>query len=236
MPLDVTRINQNELTADQYFKEDCSSLKSILVIHHTAGGSSPKNVIYGWQSNPEKVATAFIIAGKPSLKDTHRDGEIFQSFGSKYWAYHIAFSKSTNNVPAKYHNFTHEQKIARASIGIEIANWGQLTKGEDGVFRTYVNTIVPAEEVVTFENKFRNFVHYHAYTDAQIASLKELIIYLCDKYKISKKYNSDMWDISTRALDGENGIWSHVSFRSDKNDACSQPKLVKMLQEIEQGI
>lgn len=45
-----------------------------------------------------------------------------------------------------------------------------------------------------------------------------------------------MWDISTRALDGENGIWGHCSFRSDKFDVAPLPKLVKMLQDIEAGI
>lgn len=236
MALDIKQINQNELTPDQYKKEDCSALKRQVVIHHTAGGSSPKNVIHGWQSDPEDVATAFVIAGKPTSKDTHKDGEIFQAFGSKYWAYHIAFSKKTNKVPVKYHNFTHEEKIARASIGIEIANWGQLTKQPDGTFKTYVGTTVPSDEVITFQNKYRGYEYYYAYTDAQLASLKDLIIYLCDKYNISKKFNTDMFDINLRALDGENGIFTHTSYRSDKNDCFPQPKLIKMLQEIEQGI
>jgi N-acetyl-anhydromuramyl-L-alanine amidase AmpD len=236
MSLDITKINQQELTVDQYIREDCSALKNQIYLHHSAGGSSAKNVIHGWQSNPEDVATAFIICGKPSSKDTHKDGDIYQAFGSKYWAYHLAFSKNTNKIPSKYHNFTYEQKIARGSIGIEITSWGQLTKGTDGVFRSYVNTIVPSDEVITFENKYRGFSYYHAYTDAQISSLKDLLIYLCDKYKISKKFNADMFDINLRALDGENGIFSHTSVRVDKNDICPQPKLIKMLQEIEQGI
>ncbi len=236
MALNVSLINQNELTENQYFKEDCSLVKSIIVAHHTAGGSSPKNVIYGWQSNPEKVATAFIIAGKPTSKDTHKDGEIFQAFGSKYWAYHLAFSKNTNAVPVKYHNFTYEQKIAKASIGIEIANWGQLTKQTDGTFKTYVGTLVPVDEVITFETPFRGYKYYHAYTDAQLKSLKELLIYLCNQYKISKKFNSDMFDINIKALDGTNGIWTHVSYRSDKNDCCPQPKLIEILKQIELGI
>lgn len=236
MALDVTKINQNELTPDQYVKEDCSALKNILVIHHTAGGSSPKNVIHGWQSDPEDVATAFIIAGKPTSKDTHKDGEIFQAFGSKYWAYHIAFSKSTNKVPVKYHNFTYEQKIAKASIGIEITSWGQLTKQIDGTFKTYVGTTVPIEDVVQLDKPYRGHLYYHAYTSSQLKSLKELIIYLCDKYNISKKFNSDMFDISTKALDGTNGIWSHTSFRSDKNDAFCQKELIQILKEIELGV
>jgi hypothetical protein len=45
-----------------------------------------------------------------------------------------------------------------------------------------------------------------------------------------------MFDINIKALDGTNGTWTHTSFRSDKNDCSPQPKLIKMLQEIEQGI
>lgn len=45
-----------------------------------------------------------------------------------------------------------------------------------------------------------------------------------------------MFDICTRAMDGENGIFTHTSVRSEKFDFSPQPKLIKMLQEIEQGI
>ncbi len=231
--LDVKQINQDELTADQYKREDVSAQKQILVWHHTAGGSSAKNAIYGWQQTPEDVATAFIIAGKPSANDDHTDGQIFQAFGSKYWAWHIAFSKSTNKVPAKYHSAVLEEKIAKASIGIEICNWGQLEKKADGKFYTYVGTVIPENEVITFPTPFRGFVYYHAYTDAQLASARDLGIYLCEKYNINKKFNADMFDINLHALDGTNGMWTHVSFRSDKNDAAPQPKFIEMLKQIE---
>ncbi len=121
-------------------------------------------------------------------------------------------------------------------MAVEVCNWGCLIKDKDGNFVNYVKGIVPANEVVTLEKPHRGYFYYQDFSDSQIASLKELIIYLCDKYKISKKYNADMWDISTRALDGENGIWGHCAFRSDKFDVAPLPKLIKMLQEIEQGI
>lgn len=232
MAFDVTQINQQELTPDQYFKEDCSTLKHQLVLHHTAGGSNAINVVHGWQFNTEKIGTSFVIAGKPTTHDTFKEGQIYQAFGSKYWAYHIAFSKSTNNVPAKYHDFAKEQVIAKASIGIEICNWGQLVQDKDGNFKNYVNDIVPKEEVVELATPYRGFKYYHAYSDAQLASLKELLIFLCDKYNIPKNFNADMFDISTRALDGTAGIFTHSSYRSDKNDCSPQPKLIEMLQSL----
>ncbi len=232
MALDVTKINRDELTPDQYFPEDCSALKKQIVLHHTAGGSNPINVVHGWQFNTERVGTAFIISGKPSKNDTHKDGEIFQAFGSKYYAWHLAFSKSTNNVPAVYHSSIKETAIAKASIAIEICNWGQLVKDTQGNFRNYVNGIIPPDDVVTLATPFRGFLYYHKYSDAQLASVKELVIYLCDKYSIPKNYNADMFDINIKALDGTAGIWTHVAYRSDKNDCVPQPNFIKMLQEI----
>lgn len=233
MTLDITKINQNNLTENQYFKEDFSALKNQIVIHFTAGGASAVNTIYGWQFNSERVGTSFVISRGDK---NEKDGQIYQAFGSKYWAYHIAFSKSTNGVPRKYHNFLLEQNIAKCSIGIEVCNWGGLLKDKDGVFRNYINGVVPISEVIELDAVFRGYKYYHAFSDSQIFSLKNLIIYLCDKYKISKKFNSDMFDINTNALDGVNGIWTHASYRSDKIDCSRQPKLIKMLQEIEQGI
>ncbi len=232
MALDTTKIKQVQLKEDQYKKEDCTSLKKQLVIHHTAGGANAENVILGWGMNSEDVATAFVIAGKPSATSTYKDGDIFQAFGSKYWAYHLAFSKSTNKVPVAYHDFKHETKIAKASIGIEVCNWGGLTKDANGVYWNYLNKPFPASEVIELTTPFRGFTYYHAYTDAQIAALKELILYLCDKFNIPKTYNADMWDINLRALNGDAGIFTHVSYRSDKCDMSPQPKLIEMLKSL----
>lgn len=229
MALDVKQINQDELSVNQYFKEDCSALKKQVVIHFTAGNTSAVNTIGGWNQNPERVGTAFVISGKDK---NEKDGQIYQAFGSKYWDYHIAFSKTTNNVPAKYHDFKHETQIAKASIAVEICNWGGLTKSPDGSFRTYLNGIVHADEVVELSTPYRGFSYYHAYTDNQLSSLRDLLVYLCDKYNIPKKFNADMFDINTRALDGEAGIWTHTSFRSDKCDCSPQPKFISMLQSL----
>ena len=79
MALNVSLINQNELTPNQYFKEDCSSIKKQIVIHFTAGAPSAKNTIHGWQFNPERVGTPFVISRGYS-NPIEKDGEIFQAF------------------------------------------------------------------------------------------------------------------------------------------------------------
>ena len=193
----------------QYFKE--KTLKTQIVIHHTAGGGNAENVIHGWDFNPERVATAFVIDSK---------GEVFKAFEPEFWAYHLGLKTSQN------------LSLNKGSIGIELCNWGQLIKKSDGLFYNYVNKVVPENEVAVIK-KFRGFEFYHKYNDLQIESLRKLILELTAKFAINKKYNSDMWDISPNAILGKNGIYTHVSYRLDKNDCSPQINLITMLQNLD---
>jgi N-acetyl-anhydromuramyl-L-alanine amidase AmpD len=239
--LDVSKIIQYQLATNQYFPEDCSNLKKIIVIHHTAGGSNPFVVVDGWNSNPDRVGTAFVIAGAFVSNSNHqwKDGDIIQCFSSKFYNYHLGISTANNT------------QIAKASIGIEVCNWGSLAL-VNGKYYTYTGKEIPATEVVSYSTPFRTHpkstyfdsvgqtgkpaYYYHKYTDAQIASLKELMVYLCDKFGISKSYKADMWDVNTNALAGDGGIWTHVSYRHDKNDMHPSPSLVNMLKSLASNI
>lgn len=195
------------LKDNQYFKE--KQFKNQIVIHHTAGSGKAANVIHGWDFNAERVGTAFVIDAS---------GEVAKAFEPEYWAYHLGL-KTASNVPLK-----------KASIGIEVCNWGQLIKKGDKYFN-YVNTEVPESEVVQIA-KFRGFEYYHKYNDDQLSSLKALVLELCAKFGIDKKYNNDMFDISPNALSGMNGIYTHVSYRTDKNDMSPQFNLIEMLKSL----
>ena len=46
------------------------------------------------------------------------------------------------------------------------------------------------------------------------------------------RYYENMFEINDQALSGLNGIWSHVSFRSDKSDNHPQPELKEMLKNL----
>lgn len=184
-------------------------MKNQIVIHHTAGGSNATNVIHGWNFNTEKVGTSFLIDGT---------GQIHKAFEPDYWAYHLGL-KLGNNL-----------SLNKGSIGIEICNWGQLIM-KDGKFYNYVNKEVPSDQVERIA-KFRGFEYYHKYNDAQLESLKWLLNDLCAKYSIDRKYNSNMWDLCPNALQGVNGIYTHVSYRSDKNDCSPQDNLIKTLKSI----
>jgi hypothetical protein len=70
------------------------------------------------------------------------------------------------------------------------------------------------------------------YTDAQIESTRQLLVYLCDQYKIPKDYQSIIFDIDKRALRGEAGIFTHNSVRKDKSDIYPCPRMIAMLENL----
>jgi len=221
--LDIKKIIQYPLPEDQYHKAVFP--KSQVVIHHTASGPSAEGVINYWKSDPLAVATAFTIDG---------DGDIYQSFSSTYYAAHLG-------IPAKkiqalgFADFaTRCDTLHKASVGIEICNWGGLTKDAKGRWASYAGVVVPADQVQLYPDGFRGYKAFQKYTPNQLTALKDLLVYLCAKFNISTKYNADMFDISKAAIGGQNGIWTHCSYRSasDKQDCHPQPELLALLASL----
>ena len=219
------KITQYPFNKAQYVQEEYK--KTQIYLHHTAGNANPYGVYKDWEKNEERVATCMVVGGKNSPDNSSWvDGEIIQGFASKHWAFHLGLKESTfDKYGVKY------QSIDRISIGIEICNWGQLTL-KDGKFYNYVNKEVPKEEVVELTNPHRGYKYYHAYTDAQIDAVEEILRILKVKFNIPIKYNPDIWDITTRALKGEPGVYTHNSVRTDKVDVSPQPKLIDMLKSL----
>jgi N-acetyl-anhydromuramyl-L-alanine amidase AmpD len=206
--LDTSKIIQVKFPDNQFYKE--VHTKNQVVIHHTVSGANPTNVINAWTTNAERVATAFVIGG---------DGTIAQAFSSKYWAHHLGLKKPNNTI------------LNQQSIGIEVCNWGGITEKE-GKFYTAYNKEIAQEHLIDYGKTWRGYRYFHRYTAAQIESLRQLLVYLCDTYKISKEYHPTMWDIDTEALKGKNGVFTHVTYRADKSDMHPQPELIEMLKGL----
>tara|TARA_R110000868_G_scaffold112799_1_gene303383 strand:- start:364 stop:993 length:630 start_codon:yes stop_codon:yes gene_type:complete len=188
-----------------------------IYLHHTAGGPNAENVFKYWQSDATPVATCVVIA---------RDGQILQGFPSEKWAYHLGLSNqafANNKLP--YRN------LDKNSIGIEICAWGGLTKKGDKYYN-YVNGEVPQIDVSELQTEFKGYKYYHKYTDAQINSVKMLLLLWNDKYNIPITYNESMWAICKDALQGKPGLYTHVSVRNDKSDCWPQPELIAMLKSL----
>jgi hypothetical protein len=217
-------ITQHNFPTTQYIQEKKS--KTQIYLHHTAGNSNAINVFKGWESNLERISTCVVIAGKPGKSDTFTDGQIIQGFPSECWAYHLGLTEST------FHKFNLPYKsLDKESIGIEICNWGQLTY-KNNKYYNYVNKVVANEEVVELSTPFRGCKYFHNYTDAQIQSVKELLIYWKSKYNIPLTYHNDIFDVNVRALRGESGVYTHCSVRYDKVDIYPHPKMIEMLKSL----
>jgi len=207
-PINLNKIQRVDFPEDQYYKEIFP--KHQICLHHTVG-SSVNGAISSWINDPIKVATCIII---------DRNGIPFQLFSSKYWAHHLGI-KSSNNI-----------SLNKKSIGIEIDNWGQLIPCTNGKYKTYYGNEV---NVVAqyYPNEFMGYNYYEKYTNAQIQTVGELLLYWNKFYGISLKYNEDMWNKSQNALNGQNGIWTHVSYRgSGKSDCHPDPSLIEMLKTL----
>ena len=229
-PLDLSKIKTYPFPEKKYFKE--IHKKEQILLHHTVSGPNIKGDVATWIKNKYRVGTCIIVA---------RDGTPWQLFSSKYWAYHIGAGD-------------HDQD--RRSIGIEIDNWGGLTPGNGAlkVFRhqnrfidrfrfkpkftssqkfyaAYGNAVdVPMKY---YPEGYRGFNYYEKYTEEQIRTVGELLLFWRDRYKIPLNYSDTMWHLSHRAKEGAPGVWSHTSFRTDKSDVHPQPELIQMLKAIQ---
>lgn len=207
--------------ANQYIAEEHA--KKQIYLHHTAGGADGVKVFQHWEANPERIATCVAISG-PGQGCI--DGQIIQGFSSKHWAFHLGLKESTFQKAGLPY-----QSLDKISIGIEICNWGQLTQ-KDGKFFTYVNRELPASQVCELEKPFKGHKFFHNYTDAQIESVKQLLLLWKERYGIPLDYYEDIWDITPRALKVASGVFTHNSVRRDKMDVYPHPKLIQMLKSL----
>jgi len=217
--LNLQEIITVDFPEDQYIRE--ATDKKQIVIHHTVSGQGVNGDIAWWRSTADRVGTAIIVGW---------DGKIYQCFGSKYWAYHLGL-KTANN-----------KALNMGSIGIEIDAWGGLVRTNrqwypakwDKDLKKFVadTRVAPIQNVQVYEQGFRGFYSFEKYTDAQIEAVRQLLVFWSERYKIPLEYKEDMWNISNKALAGESGVWTHVSFRTDKSDCHPQPELIKMLKSL----
>jgi hypothetical protein len=213
-------IKQVSFDTKHYFLQEHG--KKQIYLHHTAGGPNGENVFAGWSQSPERIATCVAINGNIP----NANGQIIQGFNSKYWAYHLGLKKE---VFVKYKLPFIE--LDRISIGIELCNWGPVTFSK-GKYYTYTNREIPKSEVVELDKPFKGYKLYYAYTNAQLESTEKLLYLWKERYSIPIKYDPKIWDISTDALKGNPGLYTHNSVRVDKNDVYPCPRLIKMLSSL----
>ncbi len=205
------KVVERTLSTNQYIKQTFD--KTQIFLHFTAGGPNAENVISGWNADEPAISTAYIV--------DRRDGTVFECFKPEFWSYHLGI-KGTKG------------KLDKSSIGIEICNWGPITKKGDKFF-TYVNREISEDNVFKLDTPFRGFSFYEKFTDAQIDNVENMLRFLINKFNIKVQPSFDMsWfdykqDVIDKSLPG---IWTHVNVRQDKNDLYPDPKIIEMLNRI----
>ena len=210
-------ITQHPLPPEQYLPTKTDKIQ--VVLHHTAGGSNPVQVVDTWAADPSRIATPYVIGGMSTKGDAQYDGVVVKAFDPECDAFHLG---EVHGGPAN---------ITRSTFGIEICNWGYLTES-NGQYITYTGRAVPADQVVDLGFAWRGYQYWHAYTDAQIATLHDLLIALIQK-RFKWDYTAKTWDVSSFEFDpakfSADRIGTHVNYRQDKTDCSCQPKLIAML-------
>jgi hypothetical protein len=171
------------LSDDEYFLQDFK--KTTIYLHHTSGSNRPDWVVSGWDKDQNadgstrKIATSFVVGGKSTRDgDSTWDGVVVRCFPESKWAWHLGAGGGL---------------FDKLSIGIEICNYGYLQKTKTGQFMTYVNTPVPEDQVCELSEPFRGYRYYQKYTDRQIESVRELLIFLGNKFQINLKMGLQEW-------------------------------------------
>lgn len=222
-------ILKNHLPKEQYINE--VTVKNQFCLHHTVSWSNDYSGDFAtWNNNKERVATPYII---------ELSGRAVEVFPPEMWAHHLYVQSSGNKAPREYANWSNNFTLNKYCFGIEIDSAGPLIKKGGKFYPTFAVGVkkaeIPKERVQVYKEGFRGYKYYEKYSPEQIATVKELILEAVKKGWVIKdalNYGSDIWDLSIRPLKGEPGIFTHVSYRTDKSDCHPQPELIEMLEGI----
>lgn len=223
-------IDRAYMDTDEYVQDYGIIQPKNLFIHHTAGWDNPYKTIRNWNRDTRgRVGTQYVVGGLNIRNKTEHDGKVVECFPDGYIAWHLG----------KVGNFN----ASKYSVGIELNNFGYL-KLKDGKYYNYVNSTVPEDQVVDLGYEFRGFRYWHKYSDAQIESLRKLILHIKDIYptiditkglieELETKSPAEAFEFNRDAYDGRvYGLWTHTNVRKDKFDCFPQQELVDMLKSL----
>lgn len=223
-------IHRHYMDTDEYISGE--KLNSVnFFIHHSAGGHSAVAMGNMWNTDTRgRIGTQYGISGRSLKGDDSINGQIVEFFPDHAYGWHIG----------KCTNFS---KVAK-SVGVELCNYGAVTL-KQGKFYNYVNSEVPADQVITLSKPFRGHLHWHNYTDAQIEQLRLLLLHVEKIYPTINiraglpallKKGVDPTEAFGYQPDCDKGVvtgtWTHTNVRKDKLDCYPHPKLVAMLKAL----
>ena len=199
--------------------------KRQIILHHTEGNPQGYSSVEWWRTRNGGEGT---VSCPYLIQD---DGDVIRLYPSYFWANCLG--------PGLGY-------LDRNSINIEICCYGLLSKTPDGFIddlgkenyyrrlakrgRDFANRLlIPNEDVLKMD--FRWGRYFHKYTPEQIDVIVKIVRNLAERYSIDVKYNYDqMFKRNNKALSGQEGLYTHASFRDDKLDLFPQPELIAALE------
>lgn len=215
--------------------------KEYLFLHHTAGGPNPYACVDMWARDTRgRIATEFVLGGPAcNGKDDKYDGELIQCIPTGGYGWHLGENGS--------------QHMHSHSVGIEVCNYGYVTKGgyrsgknwvtkDANKFYNYGGGEVISSHVTTLSKAFRGHTTWHRYSDKQLEVLKDWILFIAERDNIDvrkglieeiKKNGAGGFEWNENAFYGKvKGMWTHTNTRKDKVDMFPQQELIDMLLSI----
>lgn len=189
-----------QLHDGQYLKS--RRTKTLIVLHHTAGGSAQSTFTWWNTGDPRRVGTAYLIA---------RDGTIHQTFDDGFWAWHLGVK---------------DDAIEKRSIGIELCSWGGLTLTNGVLYAWDGKKRVGTLEEWHVANRlheelqgYRGYRYFERYTQAQIDATCALVPWLCQRYGIRPRITQPFFGDASLSTHYEfEGVVHHALLRRDKSD------------------
>lgn len=161
------KIVNNRLDSAQYIKSPNQSgtiTPEVLVLHYTASGIG--NDAQYFKRGDAKVSAHLVI---------ERDGKITQCVDFNKKAWHAGVS-----------SWNGKKNCNGFSIGIEIDNFGLLTKRADGKYYSHNGKQIPADKVFVGPNKLGNGKYWEIYPEEQLKAVEECIALIMDTYNIKE--------------------------------------------------
>jgi N-acetyl-anhydromuramyl-L-alanine amidase AmpD len=179
----------------------------LIVVHYTASGSAASTI--AWFKNPAALVSAHYILD--------HDGELYQIVKDEDTAWHAGIAPRPGLSPAQ--NAARRVRNGKIlanprGIGIEIVNWGPLTK-VNGSFQTWTGRVFNGP-VIEAQGGY-----WEAFTDAQYTSLITLVGWLSRKYNMPVQYppqGPGTYEPNADVLAKFRGILGHDAIDNTKQD------------------
>ena len=109
-----------------------------------------------------------------------------------------------------------------------------MSKLSDGKYRLTNSKIISLDDKNVYKNDkgINGYYYFEKYTNKQIETLKQLLLYWNRDYNISLDYNDGLFGINVDALSGKSGIWTINSFKNTTNYCHTCDNLIGLLKSI----